>query len=71
MLSLKRKVGERIIATLPTGEQITVEVARIDGAFVSLRIDAPSNVRVNREEIEERRNADLFRGQQGDSASKL
>lgn len=71
MLMLKRKLDERIVITLPDKRRITILVAEVERGAVRFGIDAPKDVRVDREEVDERRQADLFRGQQGDSASKL
>ena len=53
MLVLRRKVLERCILTLPSGEQIIVAVVEIrnDSKSVRLGFDAPSSVRVDREEV--------------------
>ena len=48
MLVLTRKTGQSIII----GNNITVTVARITGGQVALAIDAPTEVTVNREEIQ-------------------
>lgn len=71
MLSLKRKVGEKIIVTASNGERIEIWPTVIEGNAVRLTVDAPQSVKIDREEVDRRRNADLFKGQQGDSASKL
>ena len=47
MLILTRRVGE----VIRIGENITVEVMRVDGLQVRLGIKAPPQVRVDREEI--------------------
>lgn len=47
MLVLLRKVGEEIVI----GEDVVVGVARVSRDRVSLTIQAPMNVRVDREEI--------------------
>jgi carbon storage regulator CsrA len=47
MLVLSRKVGEQILI----GDGIVVTVNRIDGNRVSLGIQAPSDVRIIREEL--------------------
>lgn len=47
MLVLSRKVGEQILI----GGDIVVTVNRIDGNRVSLGIQAPSDVRIIREEL--------------------
>tara|TARA_R110000868_G_scaffold171657_1_gene407353 strand:- start:477 stop:644 length:168 start_codon:yes stop_codon:yes gene_type:complete len=50
MLILTRQLNEAIIIA----GNIRVTVVRIDGNRVKLAIDAPSDVSVNREEVEER-----------------
>jgi carbon storage regulator len=50
-LVLKRRVGERIVID----GDIFVEVAAIQGGTVKLRIVAPDDVEVDREEIAERK----------------
>lgn len=47
MLVLSRKIGEQILI----GDGIVVTVNRIDGNRVSLGIQAPSDVRIIREEL--------------------
>ena len=51
MLVLGRKEGERIYATLKTGETIVVTVCHIAGDSVKLGIEAPPEVRILREEL--------------------
>lgn len=48
MLVLSRKAGERI----RIGENITIVVNRVVGSRVSVGIEAPSNVRIVRGELE-------------------
>ena len=49
MLVLSRKVGERILI----GDRIAVTVVRITGGGVRLGIEAPSEMAVIREELQE------------------
>lgn len=49
MLVLSRKVGERILI----GDQITVTVVRISGGGVRLGIEAPPEMAVIREELQD------------------
>jgi carbon storage regulator len=54
MLVLTRKLGQVIVlGTGPTA--ITVKITRIDGSQVRLGVTAPRCVRVDREEVAERR----------------
>ena len=48
MLVLSRKVGERI----RIGDQITIVINRVVGSRVSVGIEAPSQVRIVRGELE-------------------
>jgi len=50
MLILTRRLGEKLII----GEDVTVTILGIKGCQVRIGIDAPSDVRVNREEIYKR-----------------
>ncbi len=49
MLVLSRKVGERILI----GNQVTVTVVRITGGGVRLGIEAPKEMAVIREELQD------------------
>jgi carbon storage regulator len=51
MLVLTRRIGEEIVI----GEQIRLVVAAIQGDHVRLGICAPATVRVDRQEVHERR----------------
>lgn len=55
MLILTRHVGEMICI----GPDITVTVVAVNGAQIKLGIAAPSDVRVDREEVRQRRDADI------------
>lgn len=50
MLILSRKLGEKIVI----GGQVEVMVVAIRGDKVRIGIDAPRDVRVHREEVQER-----------------
>jgi carbon storage regulator len=50
MLVLQRKLGERIMI----GDDIVVEVVEFRGETVRLGIEAPKEVRVDREEVRRR-----------------
>lgn len=60
MLVLSRKVGERILI----GEHVTVTVVRITGGGVRLGIEAPPEMAVIREELQQELGAKLTAGQQ-------
>ncbi len=55
MLVLLRKVGEQIVI----GRQVVIGVARVTPNRVYLTIEAPANVRVDRQEIRLAKNRDL------------
>jgi carbon storage regulator CsrA len=46
MLAITRRPGESILIELPTGEKITVGIARVRGEQVRVTIDAPEHVSV-------------------------
>jgi carbon storage regulator len=50
MLILTRRIGEKLII----GENVTVSVLGVKGHQVRIGIEAPRDVRVNREEIHQR-----------------
>ena len=50
MLVLTRRIGEKLII----GDNVTVSVLGVSGHQVRIGIDAPREVRVNREEIHKR-----------------
>lgn len=50
MLILTRRVGERLMV----GDDIVIKVVRVDGNQVRIGIDAPRNVRIVREEIQDK-----------------
>jgi carbon storage regulator len=51
MLGATRRPGESVVIDLPTGDQITVSVVRIQGNQVRLATDAPKHLPVVREEL--------------------
>lgn len=52
MLALTRRRGERIIITLPDGRTFPIELQQINGYKAAILVfDAPSDVRIDREEI--------------------
>lgn len=61
MLSLKRIPGERIVI----GRDITVTVVSVKGRVVLLGIDAPHDVRVDRQEVRTRIDREAERTVQG------
>lgn len=54
MLILTRRVGERILIGADGPDQIVVEVKGVKGADVRIGIEAPREVPVHREEVQER-----------------
>ena len=60
MLVLTRNAGQSII--IGTAGEITVTVIKIKGSQVSIGVDAPKDVPVNREEIHLKILADAKRG---------
>ena len=53
MLVLSRKVGERIVLTLPGGSEIWLSLLAIDRSrgYVRLGLEAPADVVISREEL--------------------
>jgi carbon storage regulator CsrA len=53
MLVLTRRVGENVLLILPGGDQrtIVIRIARVNGHYVRLGIDAPEEVHIVREEL--------------------
>ena len=58
MLILSRKVGEEIVI----GSEVVIGVARVSRRHVSLTVQAPMNVRVDRKEIHLAKNRDRRSG---------
>lgn len=54
MLMLTRKSGERVVFTLPDGQQFALLVIKTSSAYVKFGFEAPMEIRVNRKEIEDR-----------------
>jgi sRNA-binding carbon storage regulator CsrA len=50
-LSLKRKRGERVVIQMTDGREVIVTVADAQGGAATLEIDAPRDIRVDREEV--------------------
>ena len=50
MLILTRRVGERLII----GENVTVTILSVKGNQIRIGIDAPRDIKVNREEVYQR-----------------
>jgi len=50
MLILTRRIGEKLII----GDNVTVTVLGVKGAQVRIGIEAPRDVKVNREEVHQR-----------------
>ena len=55
MLSLTRKAGETIVATTERGERITFTVLHCKPSQARVCVVAPQSVRVDREEIDQKR----------------
>ncbi len=53
MLVLTRKIGERVVI----GGQIMIEVLEVNGTRIRLGIEAPPQVAIRREELDDRREA--------------
>lgn len=51
MLSLKRKTGEKILI----GDDIVIQIGRFDKEGILIGVEAPKHIRVDREEVRERR----------------
>ena len=60
MLVLSRKVGERILI----GDHVTVTVVRIAGGGVRLGIEAPAEMAVIREELQQKMEQSVSESQQ-------
>lgn len=54
MLCLARRVGEALVITASSGEEITVAILGVKGNQVRIGCSAPKSVIVHREEIAER-----------------
>lgn len=52
MLVFSRRVGEKTVITTSSGERIVVQVSRVLGRNVRMSFDAPSSVRIHREEVQ-------------------
>ena len=55
MLALTRRIGESVILTLPDGRRVEVTITDKSAGQVRLGIEAPKDVRIDREEILEHR----------------
>lgn len=51
-LVLTRKVGERVIITLPDGRKVEIAVTEVYGRRVKVSVTAPQDVPVYRSEID-------------------
>jgi len=63
MLVLSRKIGEEV--TLTGG--ITVRLLRVNGGTVRLGFDAPPDVRISRDDANQKRRADRCSGRPSNS----
>jgi len=55
MLSLSRQPGETIVVTTASGERIRFTVAFCRGNRAQIHVNAPKTVRVDREEVDQKR----------------
>lgn len=51
MLMLKRRSGESIILKLPNGDEVRFEISDIRKINVTVRIEAPRDVKIYRNEL--------------------
>ncbi|MEN9625965.1 MAG: Carbon storage regulator [archaeon] len=58
MLVISRKAGDQLVI----GDDIIVTVVKVEGDKVRIGIDAPSEVPVNRDEIQARKDAEIKTG---------
>lgn len=54
MLALTRRIGESVILTLPDGRRVEFAITDKSAGQVRAGIDAPKDVRIDREEVIER-----------------
>lgn len=55
MLALTRRIGESVILTLPDGRRVEVTITDKSAGQVRLGIEAPKDVRIDRDEVFQRR----------------
>ena len=55
MLVLTRRAHEKIVCTTASGEVIEVAILAVNGAQVRVGVNAPRDVIIDREEIDERK----------------
>jgi carbon storage regulator len=67
MLILTRKAGEAI----RIGEQIRLQVIEVSKGFVKIGIDAPSEIKILREEVYERVREENIESSKGDMTNLL
>jgi carbon storage regulator CsrA len=68
MLILSRRLNEKVILTLPTGERITIQVIGWKSGTpltVRLGFDAPQEIAIHREEVQDAIDDDRDRFQGG------
>lgn len=63
MLVLTREPNETIVATTERGERITFTVLRCQAGRAQVGVKAPQTVRVDREEIDQKRQEEAGHGQ--------
>ena len=67
MLILSRKVGQSIVIA----GNIVVKVVRVDGDQIKLGIQAPEEISVNREEIQQQRDAGVPAPSSGSALKRI
>jgi carbon storage regulator len=60
MLVLSRKKGESVVIEDHDGQEIIVTICAVEGGKVRVGITAPRSMRIDREEIHERRQAETI-----------
>jgi len=54
MLVLTRKVGQQVVVTTKTGEDIVIDVCHVKGSYTKLGIKAPEDMKILRKEVFDR-----------------
>lgn len=58
MLVLARRVGEWVVIPLPDGRRIRIQVTKSERGMVRLGFEAPDDIEINREEVQDRIDAE-------------